>query len=344
MPVSASTGRANVTAATTAKVRQTRVIDPKECVRESKTRWINTVSPSRRPPCPEEPPQAASRRGGLLRMRNFVNAIDGISHAEERSKSASPSSRDRDAALRKIPSHAQTRERSRRRDHPPPRRFWSPGFELDFSRSRTLGFGKNKVQNAVFQRGLDAIPVDVFRQGEYPLVIAVGIFVINPLVAGMLIGRAPSANCQHPPLEGDVHPIERDTRHLGEHDDVIASFVDVGGRQEYRPRRCALTALDRLRYLLIDSSHFLGHDCTPSIKVIQRGSRSSSAGPPPAVAARFPGCHCRSVPGPCPDRPGTAVEPHEKTCRKRARAAANWRPAPAWGVLLPRGSARLPAG
>src|SRR5271157_2177259 len=160
MPVSASTGRANVTAATTAKVRQTRVIDPKECVRESKTRWINTVSPSRRPPCPEEPPQAASRRGGLLRMRNFVNAIDGISHAEERSKSASPSSRDRDAALRKIPSHAQTQKRlgggiTRLRDvsgHPDlssiflalalsalgRTRFKTPSFSVASMRSRSM--------------------------------------------------------------------------------------------------------------------------------------------------------------------------------------------------------------
>src|SRR5260370_18291289 len=33
---------------------------------------VSRVRPSRRPPCPEEPPQAASRRGGLLRMRSFL--------------------------------------------------------------------------------------------------------------------------------------------------------------------------------------------------------------------------------------------------------------------------------
>src|ERR1700738_759601 len=52
-------------------------------------RWIGAVRPSRRPPRPEEPPQAASRRGGLLRMRTFLNAIKGRPHAEERSTSAS---------------------------------------------------------------------------------------------------------------------------------------------------------------------------------------------------------------------------------------------------------------
>jgi hypothetical protein len=31
----------------------------------------------------KEPPQAASRRGGFLRMRNAVNAIEDLPHAEE---------------------------------------------------------------------------------------------------------------------------------------------------------------------------------------------------------------------------------------------------------------------
>jgi hypothetical protein len=56
----------------------------KEAVRKSTGARISVPRPSRRPPCPEEPPPAASRRGGLLRMRSFLNAIKGLPHAEER--------------------------------------------------------------------------------------------------------------------------------------------------------------------------------------------------------------------------------------------------------------------
>ena len=91
----------------------------------------------------------------------------------------------------------------------------SGGFELDFSRFGALGLGENKVQNAVLQRSLDTIPIDVFRKRKHPLVITVGIFVINPLIARVVSGCAASADGQHPTLEGDVHPIGSDTRHFG---------------------------------------------------------------------------------------------------------------------------------
>jgi len=35
------------------------------------------------PACPEEPPQAASRRGGLLSMREAFDGIEEIPHPEE---------------------------------------------------------------------------------------------------------------------------------------------------------------------------------------------------------------------------------------------------------------------
>src|ERR1700682_1153804 len=41
------------------------------------------VRPSRRPPCPEEPPQAASRRGGLLRGERLMPHTN-VPHPEER--------------------------------------------------------------------------------------------------------------------------------------------------------------------------------------------------------------------------------------------------------------------
>src|SRR6516162_5418161 len=53
-------------------------------VKELSIGWISALRPSRQPPCPEEPPQAASRRGGFLRMRNFLNYINEVPHAEER--------------------------------------------------------------------------------------------------------------------------------------------------------------------------------------------------------------------------------------------------------------------
>jgi hypothetical protein len=52
------------------------------------------------------------------------------------------------------------------------------------------------MQNTVLERRLDAIPVDIFREGECSLVVAIGIFAINPLIAGMIIGRASSADRQ----------------------------------------------------------------------------------------------------------------------------------------------------
>jgi hypothetical protein len=148
------------------------------------------------------------------------------------------------------------------------------------------------MQNAVPERSLDAIPVDIFREGKCSLVVAIGIFAINPLIAGMIIGRASSADRQHPPLESDIHPVESDTRHLGERDDVVARFIDVGGRQEHRPRGRSLTGFCRLRRPLFDSSDFLGHSLPSLTKVTQHGSRFSSAGPLPAAPVRFPACHC----------------------------------------------------
>ena len=55
--------------------------------------------PSRRPPCPEEPSQEASRRGSLLGIRGFLREIGAFPYAEERRREASRSSHDRDAAL-----------------------------------------------------------------------------------------------------------------------------------------------------------------------------------------------------------------------------------------------------
>jgi hypothetical protein len=54
------------------------VAPAKEAVRKSTIAGINIVRPSRRP-------------RGLLRMRNFINAIKGLPHAEERQKGASRS-------------------------------------------------------------------------------------------------------------------------------------------------------------------------------------------------------------------------------------------------------------
>ena len=53
------------------------------------------------------------------------------------------------------------------------------------------------MKNTVLERGLDAIPVDILREGEGSLVVAIGVFVINPL-----IGRASSADRQHAPFRG----------------------------------------------------------------------------------------------------------------------------------------------
>jgi hypothetical protein len=43
-----------------------------EAVKKLTSGWIGPVRSSRQPPCPEELPQAASRRGGFLRMRPFL--------------------------------------------------------------------------------------------------------------------------------------------------------------------------------------------------------------------------------------------------------------------------------
>src|SRR6266550_8221416 len=115
------------------------------------------------------------------------------------------------------------------------------------------------MQNAVLELRFDAIAIDIFRQREYPLVIAIGVFVVDPLVASMIVSATASADRQHPPLQGDVDPVRGDTRHLGEHHKVVARFVNIGGRQEHRAWRHAPSAIGRLRRLLIDSSDFLGH-------------------------------------------------------------------------------------
>jgi hypothetical protein len=74
-------------------------------VTESTIGWISAVRLSRQPPpvlawgrlCPEEPPQVAFRRGGFLRMRTFLNAINDSPHAEERLQGASRSTHGVDA-------------------------------------------------------------------------------------------------------------------------------------------------------------------------------------------------------------------------------------------------------
>src|SRR6516162_11640435 len=135
----------------------------------------------------------------------------------------------------------------------------SPGLELDLSRFRGLRLGEDEMKNAVLERSLDAISIDILREGEGSLVVAISVFVVNPLIAGMIFGRASSADRQHPPFEGDIHPVESDTRHLGEHDDAVTRFIDVGGRQEHRPRGRSLIGFCCLRRPLFDSSDFLGH-------------------------------------------------------------------------------------
>jgi hypothetical protein len=78
-------------------------------------------------------------------------------------------------------------------DRPPPLLTSSSGFKLDLSRFGGLCLGEDEMQNTVLERGRDAIPVDVFRKREDSLVIAIGVFVIYPLIAGVIIGRASSA-------------------------------------------------------------------------------------------------------------------------------------------------------
>jgi hypothetical protein len=63
------------------------VFPAKVGVRKSTIVWIGVVRPSRRP------------LRGLLRMRNFLNAIKGLPHAEERPTGASRSTHSLAAAL-----------------------------------------------------------------------------------------------------------------------------------------------------------------------------------------------------------------------------------------------------
>src|SRR5262249_44263557 len=67
--------------------RPTTQTPPIEAVRKSTIGWTRSVPPSRRP------------LRGLLRMRNFLNAIKGTPHAEERPKGASRSTYGRNAAF-----------------------------------------------------------------------------------------------------------------------------------------------------------------------------------------------------------------------------------------------------
>jgi len=50
-------------------------------------------------------------------------------------------------------------------------------FELDLSRLCALRFRQNEVQNAILQRCLDPVAVDVLGQCEDTLVIAIGVLV-----------------------------------------------------------------------------------------------------------------------------------------------------------------------
>jgi hypothetical protein len=107
-------------------------------------------------------------------------------------------------------------------------------------------------------------------------VVATRIFAINPLITGRVIGCTSSADRQHPALKSDINPIESHTRHLGEHDDIVASFIDFGRRQKSLPRGRSLTVFDGLRRLLIDGSRFLGHHYAPS-PLLNRGSTLSAS-------------------------------------------------------------------
>src|SRR6516162_4741669 len=81
-------------------------------VKELSIGWISALRPSRQPPCPEEPPQAASRRGGFLRMRSFLNAISEVSHLRSarqgRVSKHAPRPSSQYAGASSIPSQALT--------------------------------------------------------------------------------------------------------------------------------------------------------------------------------------------------------------------------------------------
>src|SRR3984893_5883925 len=165
-------------------------------------------------------------------------------------------------------------------------------FEFDFSCFCGFCLRQDELQDTVLEGGLDAVSVDVFRQGENPLVIPVGILVVNALVAAVLLGGAASTDRQYAPFEADIDSFWGNSGHFRQHDDAVLGLIDIGRWHKYRPRWCALTGFPGGRRPLLDGSDFLGHDCTPSARVTQRGFRSSSADPPPAVAIRFPGYRC----------------------------------------------------
>ena len=74
------------------------VTPAQEAVRKLTIAEISVVHPTRHLPCSEEPPQAASRRGSFLRMRDFLNPSKDYPDAEERPEGASRSTHSRDAA------------------------------------------------------------------------------------------------------------------------------------------------------------------------------------------------------------------------------------------------------
>src|SRR5215469_12000123 len=140
------------------------------------------------------------------------------------------------------------------------RRFRSGGFQLDLSRFGRLRFRQNELQYAVFKCRCDPVAVDVLGQCENPLVIAVGIFVVDPLVSGMLVGGATSADRQYAAFQTDIDAVGRDPGHLREHDNAVFRFINVCGWHKYRTWRHAFVGLSRRGGLLLNSVGCLGHD------------------------------------------------------------------------------------
>src|SRR6516165_4684228 len=179
----------------------------------------------------------------------------------------------------------------------------SRSLEFDSSCSCRFCFRQNQMQYPVPEGCLNLVSINGLREREYPLVIAVGVLVINPLVSGTLVGAAASADRQNPPFEGDINPVGANAGHFGHHDDSDVGFVDVGRRQKYRPRRHALSAFGSCGCPLTDSSDCLGHGLTPPLDLMRRGFRSFSGGPLRAAPTRLLISRYRSAPGPCRDRP-----------------------------------------
>jgi hypothetical protein len=74
------------------------------------------------------------------------------------------------------------------------------------------------MQDAVSRGRLDAVAVDVLGEREHPLAVTLGIFGVDPLIAGVLVlGRA-APDRQHPPFERDVDVVRTDARQFAEHD------------------------------------------------------------------------------------------------------------------------------